>query len=107
MCALSAITEGRLRRRAPIIQGDTAMAAEAKLKELGITLPDPPRPVATYNAYARTGNLLFISGQLPLVEGRLHKVGKVGSQFSLEEAQEACRRATLNALAVVRQATGS
>ncbi len=83
------------------------MSAEAKLTELGITLPDPPRPVATYNPAARAGNLLFVSGQLPLVDGRLHKVGKVGSQFSLEEGQEAARRATLNALAVVRQSAGS
>ena len=83
------------------------MNAEAKLKELRITLPEPPRPVATYNPYARAGNLLFVSGQLPLIEGRLQKVGKVGSQFSLEEGQEAARRGTLNALAVVRQAAGS
>lgn len=83
------------------------MPAEAKLNELKITLPEPPRPVATYNPYARAGNLLFISGQLPFVDGRLQKVGKVGNQFTVEEAQEAARRATLNALAIVKQAAGS
>ena len=83
------------------------MSAEANLKELGITLPEPPRPVATYNPYARAGNLLFISGQLPLVDGRLQKVGKVGANFTLEQGQEAAKRATLNALAIVKQATGS
>ena len=84
-----------------------SMNAEAKLKELGITLPDPPRPVATYDPAVRSGNLLFISGQLPLVEGRLHKVGKLGAQFSLEEGQEAARRATLNALAIAKHSLGS
>ena len=83
------------------------MSVDAKLKDLGITLPEPPRPVATYDSSARTGKLLFISGQLPLVEGRLQKVGKVGTQFSIEEAQEAARRATLNALAVAKSALGS
>ena len=83
------------------------MGAEATLADLGITLPEPPRPVATYDPAVRTGNLLFISGQLPLVEGRLHKVGKLGVQFTLEEGEEAARRATLNALAVVRQSMGS
>ena len=83
------------------------MSVEDRLKDLGMMLPDPPRPVATYNPAARSGNLLFISGQLPLVEGRLRKVGKVGSHFTLEEAQEAARRATLNALAVIKQSVGS
>ncbi len=83
------------------------MSIAKKLKDLGITLPEPPRPVATYDPSVRTGNLLFISGQLPLVEGRLQKVGKVGTQFSIEEAQEAARRATLNGLAVAQHALGS
>ncbi|MBI2887000.1 MAG: RidA family protein [Chloroflexi bacterium] len=83
------------------------MSAEAKLKELGITLPEPPRPVATYDPAVRSGNLLFVSGQLPLVEGRLVKVGKLGAQFTLEEGQEAARRATLNALAIVHNSLGS
>ena len=83
------------------------MPAEAKLKELKITLPEPPRPVATYNPFTKTGNLLFVSGQLPFVDGKLQKVGKVGNQFTVEEGQEAARRATLNALAVVKQAAGN
>ncbi len=83
------------------------MTIDSKLKDLGITLPEPPRPVATYDPAARSGNLLFISGQLPLVDGRLQKVGKLGSQFTLEEGQEAARRATLNALSVAKQHLGS
>ena len=83
------------------------MAADAKLKELGITLPEPPRPVATYDPAVRTGNLLFISGQLPFVDGRLQKVGKLGGNFTAEEGVEAARRATLNALAIAKQSLGS
>ncbi len=83
------------------------MGAEEKLKELGLILPEPPRPVATYEPAVRSGNLLFVSGQLPFIDGRLQKVGKVGGQFTLEEGIEAARRATLNALAIVKQSTGS
>ena len=83
------------------------MTIDSKLKDLGITLPEPPRPVATYDPAVRSGNLLFISGQLPLVDGRLQKVGKLGSQFTLEEGQEAARRATLNALSVAKQQLGT
>jgi enamine deaminase RidA (YjgF/YER057c/UK114 family) len=83
------------------------MSIESKLKDLGITLPEPPRPVATYDPAARSGHLLFISGQLPFVDGKLTKVGKLGSQFTVEEGQEAARRATLNALAIAKQQLGT
>ncbi len=83
------------------------MSVEDKLKELGLTLPEPPRPVATYDPAARAGNLLFISGQLPLVDGRLQKMGKLGGQFTLDEGADAAKRATLNALAVAKQSVGS
>ncbi len=83
------------------------MSVEDKLKELGLTLPEPPRPVATYDPAARAGNLLFISGQLPLVDGRLQKMGKLGGQFTLDEGADAAKRATLNALAVAKQSLGS
>ena len=53
------------------------------------------------------GNLLFISGQLPLVDGRLQKMGKLGGQFTLDEGADAAKRATLNALAVAKQSLGS
>ena len=83
------------------------MSVEDKLKELGLTLPEPPRPVATYDPAARAGNLLFISGQLPLIDGRLQKMGKLGGQFTLDEGADAAKRATLNALAVAKQSLGS
>jgi len=83
------------------------MTVVSKLKELGLTLPEPPRPVATYVSAVRTGNLLFVSGQLPFVDGKLQKVGKLGGNFTLEEGQAAAQRATLNALAIINQAAGS
>lgn len=83
------------------------MSAEDNLNALGLTLPEPPRPVAAYDPAVRSGNLLFISGQLPFVEGKLLKVGKVGTEFTLEEGIEAARTATLNALAIIKQSVGS
>ncbi len=82
------------------------MSVASKLKELGLTLPEPPRPVATYLPAVRSGNLLFVSGQLPFVDGKLQKVGKLGGNFTLEEGQAAAQRATLNALAIINQAAG-
>ncbi|MSQ10289.1 MAG: RidA family protein [Dehalococcoidia bacterium] len=82
------------------------MNVASKLKELGLTLPEPPRPVATYLPAVRSGNLLFVSGQLPFVDGKLQKVGKLGGNFTLEEGQAAAQRAALNALAIINQAAG-
>ena len=83
------------------------MPVAAKLKELGLTLPEPPRPVATYVPAVRTGNLLFVSGQLPFVDGKLQKVGKLGGNFTVDEGIAAARTATLNALAIVNASAGS
>lgn len=83
------------------------MDAEAKLTELGFTLPDPPKPVATYAAHVRSGNFLFIAGQGPTVVGGVRFQGKVGATISIDQGYEAARLACLNALAVARQALGS
>jgi enamine deaminase RidA (YjgF/YER057c/UK114 family) len=72
------------------------------LSAMGLSWPDPPRPVASYVAAARTGSLLFVSGQLPFREGRLTATGRVSSMVSVQEAQEAAAVCALNALAVVR-----
>lgn len=79
---------------------------EARLKELGLTLPSPPRPVAAYVPSIRTGNLVFVSGQLPLKDGVLVK-GRVGQDLSVEEGYEAARLCVLNALAQVKAELGS
>ena len=62
-----------------------------RLSELGITLPDPPRPVASYVPATRTGSLLFVSGQLPFRSGELMTIGPVPSAVSIESAMEGAR----------------
>ncbi len=74
---------------------------EARLKELGWMLPASPKPIAAYVPAVRTGNLLWISGQLPLCDGKLLATGPVGSAVSLEQAQRAAAQCAVNALAIV------
>ncbi|HEY6085743.1 MAG TPA: RidA family protein [Nitrospira sp.] len=83
------------------------MSYEKKLKELGIELPEPPKPVATYVPAVRTGNLLFLSGVLPMRNGQVAVSGKLGREVSLEQGMEAARLALVNALAIARQELGS
>jgi enamine deaminase RidA (YjgF/YER057c/UK114 family) len=83
------------------------MSYESKLKELGLTLPAPPTPVATYIPAVRVGNLLFLSGVLPSLEGRLIMTGKLGQPLSIEQGMEAARVALLNGLAIVKSEVGS
>ncbi|MSQ15167.1 MAG: RidA family protein [Dehalococcoidia bacterium] len=83
------------------------MGYEERLAELGISLPQPPKPVAVYVPAVRFGNLLFISGQLPTREGKLLYTGKVGSEVTVDEAYQSARQAVLNALAIAKQELGS
>jgi enamine deaminase RidA (YjgF/YER057c/UK114 family) len=80
---------------------------EARLAALGLVLPAPPRPVAAYIPARRTGRLLFISGQVPMAEGKLLATGAVPSAVGVEEAQRCARQCMLNALAIVRAEAGS
>jgi enamine deaminase RidA (YjgF/YER057c/UK114 family) len=80
---------------------------EERLQQLGIVLPPPPKPVAIYVPSVLSGNLLFISGQLPIQDGTLPETGHVGSEVSVEAAKTAARRATLNALSIARDAAGN
>lgn len=80
---------------------------EEKLKSLGIELPAAPKPLGSYVPFVKTGNLVYLSGMLPLREGKLIKTGKVGESVTLEEAAECARTATVNALALLRAAIGS
>jgi enamine deaminase RidA (YjgF/YER057c/UK114 family) len=77
-----------------------------RLNELGHSLPEVPTPVAAYVNCVRTGNLLFLSGGLP-IDGDRKVIGKVPSEVSVEEAKEAAAMCILNRLAVVRQELGS
>ncbi|WP_040773068.1 RidA family protein [Nocardia pneumoniae] len=79
---------------------------EKNLAELGFTLPPVVPPVAAYIPAIRTGSLVYTSGQLPFVDGRLSAVGKVGAEVSIEEAKEAARLCALNALAAVHDLVG-
>jgi len=83
------------------------MSYEARLGELGLILPPAPRPVATYVPVVQTGNLLVVSGQVPVENGRVVRPGKLGAEVSVEEGQELARLCVLNGLAQVRQALGS
>ena len=83
------------------------MSIDERLKELGIELPEPPKPLGSYVPSVRTGNLVFISGQLPLRDGKLIKQGKLGAEVSVEEGALLARAAAINALAVLKEAAGS
>lgn len=82
------------------------MSPDEKLKQLGIELPPAPRPLGSYVAARRSGNLLFISGMLPLVDGELKRTGLVGQDLTPEEAYDDARIAAINGLAVLRDAAG-
>ena len=77
---------------------------EAQLKALNIILPDAPAPAANYVPYVRTGNQVFVSGQVPWVGGARNFVGKVGAEFTIEEGQAAARVVVLNIIAQVKAA---
>ncbi|RKT16991.1 enamine deaminase RidA (YjgF/YER057c/UK114 family) [Streptomyces sp. 1114.5] len=81
-------------------------AVEAKLAELGLTLPEVAAPVAAYVPAVRSGEFVFTSGQLPVVEGKLVSTGKVGAEVSPEEAKELAQICALNALAAVKSVIG-
>ncbi|MGH7165529.1 MAG: RidA family protein [Nitrospiraceae bacterium] len=83
------------------------MSYEAKLRQLGIELPAPPKPMATYIPAVRAGELLFLSGVIPLRDGKLVVEGKLGKDLTVEQGYEASRIALLNALAVIHQELGT
>lgn len=80
--------------------------AEAKLKELGITLPQPPQPVANYVNAVRTGNLIFLAGKGPKRADGSEITGKLGREISIEEGYEAARLTAINQLAVLKAVLG-
>ena len=80
------------------------MSIENKLKELNIELPNAPDPVGAYVAFKKIGNLLFISGQLPISrDGKIIK-GKIGADLNLEDGQKASKLCVINILAQVKKA---
>lgn len=85
---------------------ETAVSWTHRLRELGIELPPVVPPVAAYIPAVRTGNLVYTSGQVPLVDGKPTHVGKVGDAVAPEDAAYAARTCALNALAAVHALVG-
>lgn len=82
------------------------MTIDERLNELDISLPDSPKPLGSYLPYVRAGNLIFMSGVLPLRNGKLLRTGRVGETVSVDEASEDARQVVVNALSVLRAAAG-
>ncbi len=78
----------------------------AKLEELGLKLPAVAPPVAAYVPAVRSGNHVYVSGQLPMVDGKLLATGKVGAEISPEQAKELAARCALNGLAALESLVG-
>ena len=79
---------------------------EERLAKLGLELPEVAKPLAAYVPAARSGSLVFTSGQLPTVNGALSKAGKVGAEVTADEAKKLAERCALNALAAIKSEIG-
>jgi enamine deaminase RidA (YjgF/YER057c/UK114 family) len=80
---------------------------EQRLEELGITLPEPVPPVAAYVPTVRSGDMVYVSGQVPLVDGKPAFVGRLGADgLSVEEGAEAARRCAINVLTALKAELG-
>ncbi len=80
---------------------------EEKLKSLNITLPSPPKPAGAYIPVVKSENTVYVSGQIPIEEGKVVFKGKVPSVQSLEQAQKAAKLCAINALAQLKSELGS
>lgn len=79
---------------------------EERLQELGLSVPQVAKPVAAYVPSLRQGDLVYTSGQLPVVDGELAGKGKVGAEVSAEDAAKLAERCALNAIAAVKAVVG-
>ena len=78
----------------------------SRLRELGLALPEAPKPLGAYVASSEAGSLLFLSGMLPFVDHKVSMTGRLGDNLSVEQGREAVRIAAMNALAVAQQHLG-
>src|SRR5436190_18260764 len=92
--------------QAPSGKQRVAGSLSSRLEELGIALPAPPTPLGAYVESSDIGNLLFLSGMLPVVNRKLAISGRLGEILSVKEGQQAARIASLNALAAAKQHLG-
>ena len=81
-----------------------ASNVDARLKDLGITIPDAPAPAANYVPYTVSGNLVFVSGQVPFVDGKLTATGRIGESATPGEGYEQARICAINLIAQVKAA---
>ena len=93
----------------PVLSGNRPFASgpSSRLSEFGIVLPAPQIPLGAYAESSDAGNLLFLSGMLPVVNRKLAISGRLGENLSVKEGQEAARIASLNALSAAKQHLGS
>src|SRR3954452_2385376 len=96
---------GRLLQASPR-RGAAVSTREERLAELGLSVPEVPKPVAAYIPAVRSGDHVYTSGQLPMRDGQLLLAGKVGGEVTAEEAVECARQCALNAIAAVRAEIG-
>ena len=87
--------------------GSQPVSAERRLLDLGIVLPNAPHPLGAYVETVQSGSLLFLSGMLPVKEGKLQYVGRLGKELDAEAGRDALRTATLNALSAAKEHLGS
>lgn len=80
---------------------------EERLKQLNITLPTPPKPAGSYIPVVTSGNLAFVSGQIPMQDGKVLFTGKVPTERSVEDAQNAARLCAVNILAQLKANLGN
>ncbi|MSP20977.1 MAG: RidA family protein [Alphaproteobacteria bacterium] len=79
---------------------------DARLSDLGLTLPPPSPAVANYVPFVQSGAMVYVSGQLPMEAGKLQYTGKVGGALSIDDAKKAARLCAINILSQVKQAAG-
>ncbi len=82
------------------------MGAEQRMTDLGIVLPEQPKPIANYVPTVRVGNLLYVSGHGPHNDGKIKTAGKLGRDLTVEEGYQVARNVTMNCLASIRAALG-
>ena len=82
------------------------MTPEEKLKSLGISLTPAPKPLGSYVPAVRAGNMIYLSGILPLRDGKLVRTGKVGQDITIDEAREEAKAVVINALSILREYAG-
>jgi len=90
----------------PVDNNSIAAKPGSRLRELGLVLPKPPTPLGAYVEASQVDSLLFLSGTLPIVNGKLAISGRLGANLSVEQGREAARLAALNALAAAQEHVG-